>query len=258
MHLISGWLYRASLRDYMSENTKNDVRSGDESKSIYETLEADVLEESKHRPNARTSDVAVTAEFDYIDDWDDDSEASESSGDEPPKHKNEAAKAGINRGGRKSKKPNGSQGPITRALNDFDLSLDEDDEDDQPPSGPEIASLDPNLSSSAFDRRDGSGAAWGFDQPQVSGVFSRYEEETGDNSSEDDFDLFDEDNGPKQRERTLQDIVSTHEKQIRLLEKRLAYQKEVIQVVSELLVEARVVSKRELKKRLRALRDKQS
>lgn len=170
------------------------------------------------------SDAAQTAEFDYIEDFGDDSDASEEVA---------APAAGSNsKSSTKKKQTNDASdggGPITRALEDFDASLNPND-----------------------DSRSG---AFGFDQPQVSGVFSRYEEET-EEADADDFDLFDDKDGDEPRERTLQEIVSAHEKQMRRLQKRLSYQKEVIQVVSELLVEARVVSKRELKKRLRALRDK--
>ncbi|QDG49838.1 hypothetical protein FIV42_03510 [Persicimonas caeni] len=254
----------------MDEQSENEPRArGDgNSESIYDTLEADVLEESKKAANkggeddeVLLSDVAVTAEFDYID-LDDESEASEASNEPEAPAGADAPMAGItkkkannNKASTKSNSMTDSHGgPITRALDDFDSFLDgADDQDDlaspaSPTSGPELVSSDPNLSS-------GGGGAWGFDQPQVSGVFSRYEEETGESDS-DEFDLFDEEEGEEPRERTLQEIVSAHEKQLRRLERRVAYQKEVIQVVSELLVEARVISKRELKKRLRALRDK--
>lgn len=240
------------------DNADNHPSLGDEdnSQSPHETLEADVLEETnkakqgdEDNDEVLLSDVAVTAEFDYID-LDDESEASEEeeSSEEAPEP---AEKAGITKKNGKSKKvQNGSDdGPITRALHDFDSYLDDADGDEgdlaSPNGGPGVVS-DPNLSSPG---------AWGYDQPQVSGVFSRYEEETREGDS-DEFDLFEEEEGEQPGERTLQDIVNAHEKQVRRLEKRLAYQKEVIQVVSELLVEARVISKRELKKRLRALRDK--
>jgi uncharacterized coiled-coil protein SlyX len=226
-------------------------------------LEADVLEENEKEKHGETdqeevllSDVAVTAEFDYID-LDDESEAggSEVSQDDDSDAGDEPAKAAPTSGVTKSKKAkpdnSASDGPITRALDDFDSLLDDPEPGEgdgnlgASEAGPSLVT-DPNVSSPG---------AWGYDQPQVSGVFSRYEEETSESDS-DEFDLFEEEKGEQPQDRTLQDIVNAHEKQLRRLEKRLVYQKEVIQVVSELLVEARVVSKHELKKRLRALRDK--
>lgn len=241
--------------DDWSNNKPHSSSDGD-SRSIYDTLEADVLEESKKatkngddEDEVLLSDVAVTAEFDYID-IDDESEASHESSAPNGASNGKPPAAGINKKKGADKKISAGDGPITRALSDFDSFLDgaEDDDLAGAPSGPELVSSDPNLSSPG---------AWGYDQPQVSGVFSRYEEETEEGDS-DEFDLFDEEEGEEPRERTLQEIVSSHEKHIRRLEKRVVYQKEVIQVVSELLVEARVISKRELKKRLRALRDKSS
>jgi uncharacterized coiled-coil protein SlyX len=229
--------------------------------SAQETLEADVIEENADQKHGETdqdevalSDVAVTAEFDYID-LDDDSEVSEAESADEAEGSSESPE----------KKNGVSDGPITRALHDFDSLLDDEGEGEGDDDG-DLASAnrgsslvtDPNLSSPGGMSSSGGMASsdgWGFDQPQVSGVFSRYEEETSEAAS-DEFDLFEDDEGEEPRERTLQDIVNAHEKQMRRLEKRLVYQKEVIQVVSEMLVEASVVSKRELKKRLRALRDK--
>ncbi|MFP4597222.1 MAG: hypothetical protein ACOC9J_04900 [Persicimonas sp.] len=221
--------------------------------------ESDKKGESNDGSNEpRAADPAQTAEFDYIDDWDDESEASSASNS--GSERKGAPAAGVN-----SKAVNGKdvlpgggqdQGSITRALEDFDAYLGENDGDLAGAGGqsPELSRSKANLSNSSFDRSEPSGA-FGFDKPQVSGVFSRYDEETRESDS-DEFDLFEEEDGDDPHDRTLQDIVNSHEKQIRRLKKQLAYQKEVIQVVSELLVEARVISKRELKKRLRALRQK--
>jgi uncharacterized coiled-coil protein SlyX len=255
----------------MDDDFAEDVRpqpSGKDSQSTKDTLEADVLEETKKENHDETdqeevllSDVAVTAEFDYID-LDDESEVSEAEASSDASGSPKGASpppSGVTRKKRAGDKPNkpdaaqkkngASDGQITRALDDFDSYLDDAEEGDgdlaSSNNGPSLVT-DPNLSSPG---------AWGYDQPQVSGVFSRYEEETQESDS-DEFDLFDDEESEQPRDRTLQDIVTAHEKQLRRLEKRLVYQKEVIQVVSELLVEARVVSKRELKKRLRALRDK--
>ncbi len=205
-----------------------------------------------------SADPAQTAEFDYIDDWDDESEASSASESAP--EGNSAPAAGVNpKTANGQAAPHGGgqdQGSITRALEDFDAYLGENDGDLAGAGGqsPELSRSKANLSNSSFERSEPSGA-FGYDQPQVSGVFSRYDEETRESDS-DEFDLFEEDEGDEPRDRTLQDIVTAHEKQMHRLKKQLAYQKEVIQVVSELLVEARVISKRELKKRLRALRQK--
>lgn len=258
----------------MDDNSSNGAgQDGGERhpRSLFETLEADVFDDIDEQKGSsdsegsepRQSDAAVTAEFDYISMESEAEEVEEQGPDAAP-----AAGINPNRGPqRKSPPPSpneGQDGPITRALNDFDAYLDAQNDGGsefagpRPQGGPDLSRSEVNRGASGFDGgSSGAGGAWGYDQPQVSGVFSRYDEETRESDS-DEFDLFEEDESEQQRERTLQDIVNGHEKQMRRLKKQLAYQKEVIQVVSELLVEARVISKRELKKRLRALRKKDS
>jgi|GEM_PF-6234822 len=177
-------------------------------------------------------DAAVTAEFNYIDDWGDDSEAN---ADKP------AAELRL-----QSSAQNSDLDPVTRSVNSADFFG--DDHHFDPSTGASPALNTPQIGAGTW--------GVGFDQPQVSGVFSRYEEETQGVDS-DEFDLFEDlPSEPTQPENPLKEIVSTHDKQIRRLHKQVAYQKEIIQVISELLVETAVLDRGELKKRLRALREK--
>ncbi|MFW5967562.1 MAG: hypothetical protein ACOCV2_08600, partial [Persicimonas sp.] len=216
---------------------------------------------------AGKADVAQTAEFDYVDDW---SEEEDSEPDSKSNSQSDAPMAGLNpnrpaRVGDRSKPPQDAEdgeqdeskekvgGTVERALDGFDAFLDEESE----PSAGSSADLSSSGLSSSGLRADNSGVGFESGNSQASGVFSRYDEAT-EAAPSGEFDLFEEDSGAAPREQTLQDIVNAHEKKIRRLKKRLAYQKEVVQVVSELLVEARVISRSQLKKRLRALRDKNS
>jgi hypothetical protein len=204
------------------------------------------------QPNLRRGDAAETAEFDYIDDWGDELPA-DSAGDGVPLAEITADE----------KMRRNAHGPVTRALDDFDAYLEDDDDRSadrrERNAASKLGRSKLNLSGSIAAPADvgAGGGAWGYDQPQVSGVFSRYDEETQDPDSG-EFDLFEDEKSAPKPERTLRDVVSAHDKKIRRLNKQLAYQKEIIQVISELLVEARVISRHELKKRLRALRNKSS
>ena len=53
---------------------------------------------------------------------------------------------------------------------------------------------------------------------------------------------------------TLQEIVEMHNRKINSLREESQRQREVIQALADLLVEARVISRRELKKKLREMR----
>ncbi len=71
--------------------------------------------------------------------------------------------------------------------------------------------------------------------------------------SSDKFDLFDE---PKKEESvlTLQQIVEQSHQKIRRLEREVEHQRAILQTLADLLVEARVISRKQLKDRLQALR----
>lgn len=217
------------------------------------------------------NDVAITAEFEYQEDWDSLRDLPESEEDEKngrAKSDQEDKSAKKTRSGASSDQKNNektretSQGDsISRALDDFDSYLDEDSDGrgGQANSADFVDEAD-SREMPAPDLANGnrsSPGAWGYDQPQVSGVFSRYEEETSSNEEE-DFDLFAEDSSDEPQTKTLQELTSDHEKKIRRLRRQLDYQKEVLQVMAELLVEARVISRRELKRRLKELRHKNS
>lgn len=181
-------------------------------------------------------DSAVTAEFNYIDDWGDDFGDDETR-DKPSSELRLRASA------------RGNDDPVTRAVGGMDGGV-----DDYTPSANLSGGL--SVSGSASGQPQAGFRGTGFDQPQVSGIFSRYEEETR-SSDSDEFDLFEDvPSAPVKAENPLQKVVSKHDKQIRRLYKQVAYQKEIIQVISELLVESTVISRDELKKRLQALREK--
>lgn len=188
-------------------------------------------------------DAAVTAEFDYIE-WD------EELADEQPETPEPAPAAEV-RFKRRAKSSVGEpRAPGTDELKGYNAEG----------SAPASAPREPRrLSSAGGAPREPtrSSAGWGFEQPQVSGVFSRYEEETGGGRSG-EFDLFAEEEQQEEErpEQTLRDYVAQHNKEIRRLTKQVAYQKEIIQVISELLVESQVISRDELKRQLRALRNK--
>ncbi|MGM0558233.1 MAG: hypothetical protein ACQEVA_17745 [Myxococcota bacterium] len=217
------------------------------------------------------NDVAITAEFEYQEDWESLRELSSSVSDdaenEPEKtsstrSKKKKKKNKANSSAKQSKKPERArQDSITRALDDFDSYLD----DQSSGRGSQADSADfvdeaDSKDMPAPDLTNGNRStpgAWGYDQPQVSGVFSRYEEETS--AEDENFDLFAEDDkGEEPAGKTLRELTADHEKKIRRLHRQLDYQKQVLQVMAELLVEARVISRPELKRRLKALRRKNS
>ena len=69
------------------------------------------------------------------------------------------------------------------------------------------------------------------------------------------FSLFEQEEEPKTKgQMTLQEIVEMHNRKINSLREESQRQREVIQALADLLVEARVISRRELKKKLAQLR----
>jgi hypothetical protein len=68
------------------------------------------------------------------------------------------------------------------------------------------------------------------------------------------FDLFDEESEPLS-EGTIHAVVERQQKQILSLKDELQRQREVIQVLAQMLTEARIISKRELKRRLQVARE---
>jgi hypothetical protein len=68
------------------------------------------------------------------------------------------------------------------------------------------------------------------------------------------FDLFDDESEPIQ-EGTLHQAVERQQRQILSLKEELQRQREVIQVLAQMLTEARIISKRELKRRLQVARE---
>lgn len=242
-------------------------------------------DEKKKSDKSLLNDVAITAEFEYQEDWDslrdEQSDASDADDDPNDSKAPQAAKidkrkkrkrrrknardaensedsGNSNDSGNSADEDDGDGSSITRALDDFDSYLDDAGGGGQANSTDFVEEAD-SKDMPAPDLTNGnrsSPGAWGYDQPQVSGVFSRYEEETS--AEDEDFDLFDDDEGESPRSKTLQELTSEHEKKIRRLTRQLDYQKQVLQVMAELLVEARVISRPELKRRLKDLRKKNS
>jgi hypothetical protein len=69
------------------------------------------------------------------------------------------------------------------------------------------------------------------------------------------FSLFEQSEEPQPKaQMTLQEIVEMHNRKINSLREESQRQREVIQALADLLVEARVISRRELKKKLREMR----
>ena len=219
------------------------------------------------------NDVAITAEFEYQEDWeslkgmsasDSDAEKDQapqasklkgrgekSEDDQSKKRRDPAAKA--------SSSDSEGEDSITRALDDFDSYLDGSEGGGGQANSADFVDEADSRDIPAPDLANGNRSnpgAWGYDQPQVSGVFSRYEEETS--AQDEDFDLFEVDEGEEPKAKTLQELTSEHEKKLRRLNRQLDYQKQVLQVMAELLVEARVISRPELKRRLKDLRRKNS
>lgn len=241
--------------------------------------------EKKKADKSLLNDVAITAEFEYQEDWESlkDEQSDSSAEDEDPNDSKAPKAAKIDKRKKRKRRRKAPESPgtsensakaggsansadkddaegssITRALDDFDSYLDDPGGGGQANSTDFVDEAD-SKDMPAPDLTNGnrsSPGAWGYDQPQVSGVFSRYEEETS--AEDEDFDLFDEDEGESPRAKTLQELTSEHEKKIRRLTRQLDYQKQVLQVMAELLVEARVISRPELKRRLKDLRKKNS
>ncbi len=69
------------------------------------------------------------------------------------------------------------------------------------------------------------------------------------------FDLFDVQEDVAKRGVSLQEIVERQQQRVDRLKDELRRQREVIQVLAELLVEARVITRRDLKRRLKDMRD---
>ena len=98
-----------------------------------------------------------------------------------------------------------------------------------------------------WESEDDNNSRWGWDddpgpEPPKSG---------------DDFSLFDApEPPPSDREKTLREIVEMHHDKIRSLKKEAQRQRQVIRALADLLVEARVISRRDLTRRLKKMRDK--
>lgn len=135
---------------------------------------------------------------------------------------------------------------IAGALNQFDAFLDEHKGDE---SGFGLAG--PNWNTPA--RRPGFASPPGF-SVEDSDASSLHSSQGG---GEDAFDLFEEPEAPeRQVEMTLHELVAQNQRTIGRLEREIEHQRNVLQTLSDLLIEARVLSRKQLKDRLLALRKK--
>ncbi|TXD35722.1 hypothetical protein FRC96_10650 [Lujinxingia vulgaris] len=183
-----------------------------------------------------------------------------------------SSRAGASRGGSTTPSPRRSAsghsarerdfGDMAGALNDFDAQLDASSDAYEQPSSS-------RLNASGFERRGrtgsqahysrtGSGlipldpsqsAAPGFDSGE-SGLFPIDRQPFG-------FLDNDETDGAE-NEPTLAQVVARQRQHITRLEREVEYQKAILQSLAEMLVEARVLSRRKLKARLKELREKES
>lgn len=164
---------------------------------------------------------------------------------------------------------------LAGALEQFDAELEEEDDD-------EIEEADPGelaAESSAVDwgqyRDSDQGAFPGLDAESSSGATPGPETATPDpparnesgasgvfpveqseEAGSDDFFDFEE-TDQQQQELTLAEVVDRQRQIIDKLEREIEYQKGILQTMAELLVEARVLSKKKLKKRLREFKEQQ-
>ncbi len=177
-------------------------------------------------------------------------------------------------GGNTSTGPTTSSRSLDEALDDFDDFL--NDADDQPVmsprssfngrprsghslTNPNESSIGGGSGSPAFweepenPQGNVSGASWAWDDFDTGirkePLDSKAGEEIGDG-----FSLFEESEPKVPQEMTLQEIVEMHHQKIKSLKEEAKSQREVIQALADLLIEARVVSRRELKRRLRKMR----
>ncbi|WP_158542524.1 hypothetical protein [Lujinxingia litoralis] len=154
-------------------------------------------------------------------------------------------------------------GDMTGVLSDFDAQLDAG----QASPEPREQSSSSRLGHSGFERRvrtgsnysrsgigapssdPGVSSAPGFDSGE-SGLFPVERQPFG-------F-LDDQETEGAESEPTLAQVVSRQRKHIMRLEREVEYQKSILQALAEMLVEARVLSRRKLKTRLKELREKEA
>ncbi len=143
---------------------------------------------------------------------------------------------------------------IEGALDAFDAELDAESEEEEVPISSTVDWGD--AGSGRFSSQAGSSgsglrslstdAVSNYDV-EGSGIFPLNRDPSG------FFDLGEETDG----ELTLADVVSRQRRLIQKLEREIEYQKGILQTMAELLIEARVFSRRKLKSRLKALKKEQ-
>lgn len=143
-------------------------------------------------------------------------------------------------------------GDVDGALDDFDAEL-----DDMDSAGEETGPLSSSASVNWGEHGDGqsqqepgmlAGSGRSGSQSGASGIFPVDRGQSGVFSfsgAEDDEDL------------TLAEVVDRQRRIIDKLEREIEYQKGILQTMAELLVEARVLSRSKLKKRLKAFKEEQ-
>ena len=143
---------------------------------------------------------------------------------------------------------------IEGALDAFDAELDAESEQEEVPISSTVDWGD--AGSGRFSSEAGSSGS-GLRSPGKDAVSSYDVEGSGifplDRDPSGFFDLGEETDG----ELTLADVVSRQRRLIQKLEREIEYQKGILQTMAELLIEARVFSRRKLKSRLKALKKEQ-
>ncbi|TXD38509.1 hypothetical protein FRC98_06395 [Lujinxingia vulgaris] len=154
-------------------------------------------------------------------------------------------------------------GDMAGALNDFDAELDAS-------SDAYEQSSSSRLNNSGFERRGRTGSHSHYNSRTGSGLIPLDPNQ----SSAPGFDsgesglfpidrqpfgfLDNDDHDGAENEPTLAQVVARQRQHITRLEREVEYQKAILQSLAEMLVEARVLSRRKLKARLKELREKES
>ena len=141
----------------------------------------------------------------------------------------------------------GSIGDVDEALEEFDAELDSDLDDDEPSPLSNSASVNWGEYDGESPPRPAGRTGRGRTHSE-SGIFPVRRSQSN---------LFRMPDEPNDDQLTLAEVVERQRTLIEKLEREISYQKGILQTMAELLVEARVLSKRKLKARLKAFKEEQ-
>ena len=150
--------------------------------------------------------------------------------------------------------------PIDEALDEFDAALDADvDAELDEESSPLSSSASVNWGE--YDHEPDPGAPLAGAAPpsgRTGKEFERVRSKSGIFPvGKDDSGIFDLPDERDEGEVTLSQVVKRQRNLIEKLEREISYQKAILQTMTEMLVEAKVLSKKKVKSRLRALKEEQ-